>query len=142
MFLCSKLRLFLEKLSSVLNNFIKTRIVVLLFYPAQDNFSQQVQNCSNINYCKSMFLVYLGLDFEAAMEIAPKLAEHQDVARKAKVLADAIKPFQNSVTSLELCHKPVLAAVHSACVGAGVDYISAADVRYCTKDAWFQVKEV
>lgn len=83
-----------------------------------------------------------GLDFEAAMNLAPKLAEHEDVARKAKVLGKVIKSFQNSVTSLELCSKPVLAAVHSACVGAGVDYITAADIRYCTKDAWFQVKEV
>lgn len=35
-----------------------------------------------------------------------------------------------------------MAAVHSACVGAGVDLITSADMRYCTKDAWFQVKEV
>lgn len=76
------------------------------------------------------------------MGLAPKLAEYEDVARKAKVLTGVIKSFQNSVTSLELCCKPILAAVHSACVGAGVDYITAADVRYCTKDAWFQVKEV
>lgn len=32
--------------------------------------------------------------------------------------------------------------MHSACVGAGVDLITSADMRYCTKDAWFQVKEV
>lgn len=50
--------------------------------------------------------------------------------------------MQSCISSLEACRKPVLAAVHSACVGAGVDLISAADMRYCTKDAWFQVKEV
>jgi Delta3,5-Delta2,4-dienoyl-CoA isomerase len=38
--------------------------------------------------------------------------------------------------------KPVITATHAACVGAGVDFITAADIRYCTKDAWFQVKEV
>lgn len=53
-----------------------------------------------------------------------------------------IKLYQDSISSLELCSKPVLAAVHSACVGAGVDLITSADLRYCTKDAWFQVKEV
>ena len=36
----------------------------------------------------------------------------------------------------------MIAAVHSACVGGGVDLITATDVRLCTKDAWFQVKEV
>lgn len=35
-----------------------------------------------------------------------------------------------------------MAAVHSACIGGGVDLICAADIRYCTDDAWFQVKEV
>lgn len=38
------------------------------------------------------------------------------------------------------CHKPVIAAVHGACVGAGLDLICACDIRYCTQDAWFQVK--
>ncbi len=33
-------------------------------------------------------------------------------------------------------------AIHSACVGAGVNLIAAADIRYCTEDAWFTVKEV
>ncbi|PSN51277.1 Delta(3,5)-Delta(2,4)-dienoyl-CoA isomerase [Blattella germanica] len=40
------------------------------------------------------------------------------------------------------CSKPVISAVHSACIGAGVDLITSADIRFCTKDAWFSVKEV
>jgi len=40
------------------------------------------------------------------------------------------------------CCKPVVAAVHNACVGGGVDLICAADIRYATTDSWFQVKEV
>ena len=40
------------------------------------------------------------------------------------------------------CPKPVIAAIHDACVGGGIDLITAADVRVCTEDAWFQVKEV
>ncbi|XP_014118088.1 PREDICTED: delta(3,5)-Delta(2,4)-dienoyl-CoA isomerase, mitochondrial [Pseudopodoces humilis] len=38
------------------------------------------------------------------------------------------------------CPKPVIAAVHGACVGAGVDLISACDIRLCSQDAFFQVK--
>lgn len=34
-----------------------------------------------------------------------------------------------------------MTAVHGACIGAGVGIIAAADIRYCSKDAWFQVKE-
>lgn len=83
-----------------------------------------------------------GLDFLEASQIGQKLAAHDDVARRAKILKKQIVEYQDCMTSLELCRKPVLAAVHSACVGAGVDMITAADMRYCTQDAWFQVKEV
>ena len=46
------------------------------------------------------------------------------------------------MSSLEKCNKPVIAAIHKACIGAGVDMTSAADIRYCTEDSFFQVKEV
>ena len=38
------------------------------------------------------------------------------------------------------CPKPVIAAIHNACVGGGVDMVSACDIRYATQDAWFQIK--
>ncbi|XP_050699933.1 delta(3,5)-Delta(2,4)-dienoyl-CoA isomerase, mitochondrial-like [Eriocheir sinensis] len=65
-----------------------------------------------------------------------------DVARRGRVMHKKIKEFQHSFSSLERCPKPVVAAVHGACVGGGVDLISGADIRYCTDDAWFQIKEV
>lgn len=40
------------------------------------------------------------------------------------------------------CPKPVISAVHSACVGAGVDLVCATDIRLASSDAWFSVKEV
>lgn len=49
---------------------------------------------------------------------------------------------KDAITSLELCNKPVIISVHSACVGAGASLASAADIRYCTDDAWFTIKEV
>lgn len=43
---------------------------------------------------------------------------------------------------MEQCAKPVIVAVHSACIGAGTNLIAAADIRYCADDAWFSVKEI
>lgn len=84
-----------------------------------------------------------GLDLsDAAAQLGTELAEHDDVARKCKVLSNKIKKYQESISSLEKCCKPVISAIHSACVGGAVDLITAADIRVCTKDAWFQVKEV
>jgi len=83
-----------------------------------------------------------GLDLMDAMALGQKLAEASDVSRKAKIFAESIKLYQESISSLEKCAKPVIACCHSAVIGAGVDMITAADIRYCTKDAYFSVKEV
>ena len=37
---------------------------------------------------------------------------------------------------------PVVAAIHGCCYGAGIDIITACDIRWCTQDAVFSVKEV
>lgn len=83
-----------------------------------------------------------GLDLNDLMKSAPELAAVNDVARKAKIIGRNVRRFQQTVTSLELCCKPVIAAIHSACVGGGFNLVTAADIRYCTKDAFFQLKEV
>jgi enoyl-CoA hydratase/carnithine racemase len=36
----------------------------------------------------------------------------------------------------------VIAAVHGACIGGGVDLISACDVRLASQDAYFSIREV
>ncbi|XP_066933116.1 delta(3,5)-Delta(2,4)-dienoyl-CoA isomerase, mitochondrial-like [Clytia hemisphaerica] len=65
-----------------------------------------------------------------------------DVGRKAFSMRKMIKEIQDSLTVIEKCPQPVIAAVHSACVGGGVDMICACDIRMSTDDAWFQIKEV
>lgn len=70
------------------------------------------------------------------------LADLNDVARKGRYLEQIIRLYQDSMSSLEKCPKPVVAAIHSACIGAGIDMITASDIRYCSQDAFFSVKEV
>jgi len=65
-----------------------------------------------------------------------------DVGRRALQLRPMIKAMQESFNVLEKCPQPVIAAVHSACVGGGVDLICCSDIRVCTSDMWLQVKEV
>ncbi|KAK3418826.1 hypothetical protein EUGRSUZ_H04584 [Eucalyptus grandis] len=65
-----------------------------------------------------------------------------DRGRAGERLRRHIKYLQDAVTAIERCRKPVIAAVHGACVGGGVDVATACDVRYCTEDAFFSVKEV
>ncbi|XP_033309291.1 delta(3,5)-Delta(2,4)-dienoyl-CoA isomerase, mitochondrial [Bombus bifarius] len=83
-----------------------------------------------------------GIDLQDVMKFGQDLAKHEDIARKCKILQLRIKEYQKSFTAIEKCPKPVIAAIHGACIGGGVDMISAADIRYCSSDAWFQIKEV
>ncbi|KAM7349173.1 delta(3,5)-Delta(2,4)-dienoyl-CoA isomerase, mitochondrial isoform 2-T2 [Cochliomyia hominivorax] len=83
-----------------------------------------------------------GIDLTDMLKLGQDLAEMNDVARKGIFLERLIKLYQDSMSSMENCSKPVIAAVHSACIGAGIDMITATDIRYCTKDAFFSVKEV
>ena len=48
--------------------------------------------------------------------------------------------YQNTIYLFQ-CQKPVICAIHSACIGGGTNMVAFGDIRYCTKDAWFQVKE-
>lgn len=62
--------------------------------------------------------------------------------RKREALRKFIFKLQASITAIEDCRKPVLAAIHGACVGGAVDIVSACDMRYCTEDAYFSIKEI
>lgn len=49
---------------------------------------------------------------------------------------------QEACTVFESCSKPTIAAIHNACVGAGMDLTTACDIRICDADASFCVKEI
>ncbi|KAK3405972.1 hypothetical protein EUGRSUZ_K02180 [Eucalyptus grandis] len=84
-----------------------------------------------------------GIDLAALDSIASGSSPPSgDRGRAGERLRRHIKYLQDAVTAIERCRKPVIAAVHGACVGGGVDIATACDVRYCTEDAFFSVKEV
>ena len=82
-----------------------------------------------------------GADLSALASAAPR-GDDPCPGRERERLYAQIIAWQAAMTSLEDCRVPVVAAVHGACVGAGVDLITAADVRLASADATFCVKEV
>ncbi len=67
-----------------------------------------------------------------------------DTPSQAQIAANTHKQIvllQNSISSVEQCSKPVIAAIHGYCIGGGVDLISACDIRLCADDAIFSVRE-
>lgn len=77
-----------------------------------------------------------GLDLlEAATYINAESAYSREQLRKI------IIKMQESINVVERCKKPVIAAVHGLCIGAGVDLLSACDIRMASKDAIFSIRE-
>lgn len=98
-------------------------------------------NCRVVVFSAAGKVFTAGIDL---MDMASDVLnpEGDDTARVAWNVKKVIAKYQETFSVIEKCPKPVVVAVHGACVGGGVDLITACDIRLCTQDAWFQVKEV
>ncbi len=82
-----------------------------------------------------------GIDLTYLASIQQEIQTMAD-GHKQECLRNMILDLQESVTAIERCRKPVLAAVQGFCLGAGVDIIAACDMRYATPATRFCVKEI
>lgn len=82
-----------------------------------------------------------GIDLQMLVTLREQVRDDCD-ARSRESLRRLILDLQDTLSSLERCRKPVLAAIHGACIGGGMDLILCADMRYCAADASFCVKEI
>ena len=82
-----------------------------------------------------------GIDLQMMAGLLPQVHDDCD-GRTREKLRRLILDLQDTLSALERCRKPVLAAIHGACVGGGIDLICCADVRYAAADARFTVKEI
>lgn len=80
----------------------------------------------------------VGIDLEMLMTIGP---EGRSEAETKQALYREIKRLQDSMSALAECPRPVIAAVHGYCLGAGIDLITACDIRLAAADAVFSVRE-
>jgi enoyl-CoA hydratase/carnithine racemase len=83
-----------------------------------------------------------GKGFCAGMEVA-SLAEllTESTADYRERLRFEIVHFQQSMSIISDCRKPVIAAIHGACIGGGVDMACCCDIRIASADAYFSVRE-
>jgi enoyl-CoA hydratase len=83
-----------------------------------------------------------GLDLSLFSDPAGLESEAGEIGRRRANLRLSLLHLQRSFTALEEARMPVLAAIQGACVGGGVDLVTAADCRYATADAWFSIHEI
>jgi enoyl-CoA hydratase len=67
---------------------------------------------------------------------------HECAGRSREKLRHLVLDLQDTLTAIERCRKPVLAAVQGACIGGGLDLVAACDMRYCSAEAYFTIKEI
>ena len=82
-----------------------------------------------------------GIDLSMLAEVA-QVVSHSDPARSREKLRRLVLDLQDCLSSIEQCRKPVLAAIHGACIGGAVDLVTCCDMRYASIDAMFSVREI
>ncbi|MFO1262837.1 MAG: crotonase/enoyl-CoA hydratase family protein [Rhodoferax sp.] len=82
-----------------------------------------------------------GIDLQMMMGLPATIADDCE-GRMREKLRRLILDLQDTLTSLERCRKPVLAAIAGGCIGGGIDLITCADMRYASSDAFFTIKEI
>jgi enoyl-CoA hydratase len=84
-----------------------------------------------------------GLDLQEVLaDLGPLLMGDNNLAKQRTALLAEIMRLQAAFNAIERCRKPVVAAIHGRCVGGAVEMACACDVRVCSADATFSLKEV
>ncbi len=73
---------------------------------------------------------------------AEKKPNVPDKARIGESLYRVAKELQDMLSKLEKLRIPVLAGIQGGCIGGGLDLVTAADMRFASKDAFFCIQEV
>ncbi len=66
----------------------------------------------------------------------------EDPARVRERFYRHVKYLQSAISAVEVAPFPVIAAIHGACIGGGVDLTSACDMRIAEAASYFTVQEI
>jgi len=107
---------------------------------------QAMAELDNDPEVRAVVLAARGPHFTAGLDLASMAGDLgggndcSPAARAARFFSTVTR-LQRSITSVERCSKPVVAAIQGACIGGGVDLVTACDIRLCSADATFSVRE-
>ena len=104
-----------------------------------------IRACAAIGADESVRAVVLagrGRSFCVGIDLA-SLAGAPDLTSASGCLEQlrATRVCQDAITAVAKCPVPVIAAIHGHCLGAGVDLVTACDIRLASEDALFGVRE-
>ncbi|PIC12611.1 hypothetical protein B9Z55_028276 [Caenorhabditis nigoni] len=113
-------------------------------------FKKAIDGLADDPKCRSIIVSGEGKAFCAGIDLAAGMSniiqviqdDAIEIGRKGRAVRRFIGEIQDCFTALEKCPKPIIAAVHSHCLGAGIDLITACDIRIASQDANFSIREV
>ena len=106
---------------------------------------EAIRLIDNLSMARVIVISSTGKHFSAGMDLAVfhnmGASFQGEPARRAEQSRRHILQLQDAFTALEKARVPVLVACQGGVIGGAVDMISACDMRYCTQDAFFCIKE-
>ena len=81
-----------------------------------------------------------GLDLASAM--SGFSGADGTVAEQSSAFRKTVKLYQKPFLRISKILKPVVAVIHGYCIGGGIDLAAACDMRICSKDALFSIREI
>jgi enoyl-CoA hydratase len=115
-----------------------------------EQFPEVMGELGDDDTVRAVVIAGKGPSFTAGLDLfafGPALAsgtlggEGNSEAAQRAALRTHITAMQRAISAPAECPKPVIAAVHGNCIGAGVDLITACDIRLAARDAVFSVRE-
>ncbi len=95
---------------------------------------------------RAVIIASTGKHFTAGLDLGMAatalVGEAGDRGRARESFRRHVKAMQETFNVVDRCRVPVIAVVQGACIGGGVDLVTACDIRLCTENAYFTVQEI
>lgn len=107
---------------------------------------QAIATIETANDIRAVILAAEGKHFCAGMDLSifaspdPRMIGGEE-GRRSEYIRRLVLKLQAVFSAFEALRMPVLAAIQGGCIGGALDMVCCADMRYCTRDAYFQIKE-
>jgi len=111
-------------------------------------FPKEVEELDNSGEIRALIVSSTGPHFSSGIDlnmfkddVVEDESKHE-LGRSRGYFIQQLHYLQNAASCLEAARFPVIAAIQGGCIGGGIDLVTAADMRICTKDAFFLIEEI
>jgi enoyl-CoA hydratase len=117
----------------------KRNRMTLRFFEEVERVFREIDEDEDV---RAVLLSAEGKSFTAGLDLVEAATLLKDPSAKSRhEFKRVILRLQGSMNAIDRCRKPVIAAIHSHCIGGGVDMACASDIRLASRDAVFSIRE-